>query len=92
MLEIIFLVKFHKSLAAIAKEKNRTVGWAGLGVILWITGEIAGAVLGAKNHANGMGLYGFALLGAVVGAVTAWVIVKSLTPIPTHPIPTARVV
>jgi len=92
MLEIIFLVKFCKSLAAVAREKNRPASWAALGVILWVAGEIGGAMLGASNRVMGMELYGCAVLGAVVGAIAAWVIVKTLKPIPLHPIPTARVV
>ena len=93
MLEIFFLAKFCKSLAATAREKNRPTSWAALGALLWIGGEITGAVIGVGNHANGMNLYGAALIGAVIGAVVAWMVVKNLSTIPNAaPLPTARVV
>lgn len=94
MLEILFLVWFCKKLASIAREKNRPGGWGAVGAIGWIGGEIGGAVLGASGgHAEGMDLYGYALMGAVVGAVTAWLIVRSLSVVPLDTgLPQARVV
>ncbi len=94
MLEIIFLVWFCKKLAAIAREKNRPGGWGAVGAIGWIGGEIGGAVLGAStSRAQGMDLYGYAIMGAVVGAVVAWVIVRSLSIVPLDTgLPQARVV
>jgi uncharacterized membrane protein YeaQ/YmgE (transglycosylase-associated protein family) len=93
MLEILFLIKFCKSLAATAREKNRPGGWGALGAVMWIGGEIAGAMVGASSHADGMGLYGYALVGAIIGAVIAYVIVKNLSTIPLDTgLPTARVV
>ncbi len=94
MLEILFLVWFCKKLAAIAREKNRPGSWGAVGAIGWIGGEIGGAVLGASSsNAQGMDLYGYAIMGAIVGAVSAWLIVRSLSVIPVDTgLPTARVV
>ena len=39
MLEIIFLVRFCKKLAEIARAKNRRSAWAAVGAIGWIGGE-----------------------------------------------------
>lgn len=93
MIEIIILVQFCKKLAAIAREKNRSSSWGAVGAVGWIGGEITGAVIGASGGAQSMNLYGFALLGAVVGALVAYLIVKSLKEIPVDPnFPTARVI
>ena len=94
MLEILFLVWFCKKLAAMARDKNRAGGWGSLGALLWIGGELGGAVVGAgASGAEGMGLYGYALLGAGLGALIAYVIVASLTPIPRDgDLPIARVI
>jgi uncharacterized membrane protein YeaQ/YmgE (transglycosylase-associated protein family) len=93
MIEIIILVQFCKKLAAIAREKNRSGSWGAVGAIGWIGGEITGAVIGASGGAESMNLYGYALLGAVIGAVIAYVIVKSLSEVPLDPnFPTARVI
>ena len=93
MLEIMFLVYFCKKLAAIARDKNRAGGWGALGAIGWITGEISGAIIGAKaGGVASMALYGYALLGAALGAVVAYVIVIRLVPIPLDTdLPQARV-
>lgn len=93
MIEIIILVQFCKKLAAIAREKNRSGSWGAVGAVGWIGGEITGAVIGASGGAESMNLYGFAILGAIIGAIIAYVIVKSLKEIPLDPnFPTARVV
>lgn len=93
MLEILFLVWFCKKLAATARDKNRPGSWGALGAVLWIAGEIGGAMLGASGGADGTGLYGYAILGAALGALIAYVIVASLTPLPRDgDLPVARVV
>lgn len=93
MLEIAFLVFFCKKLAGIARDKNRSGGWGALGVLLWIGGEVGGAVLSLSMGKDGMELYGYALLGAGLGAVLAFVIVKSLAPVPLDTgLPQARIV
>ena len=83
MLEILFLVWFCKKLASIAREKNRPGGWGAVGAVGWIGGEISGAVIGASStSAQGMDLYGYALMGAIVGALAAWIFVRSLSEVP----------
>lgn len=42
MIEILILVQFVRSLSRIAESKGRSKGWAGLGVLGWIGGEITG--------------------------------------------------
>ncbi len=91
MIEIIILVQFCKKLAAIAREKNRSGSWGAVGAAGWIGGEVTGALLGVTGGADGMNLYGFAILGAIVGSILAYVIVKSLKELPPNPdFPTAR--
>jgi len=77
MLEIILIVTLTKRLAAKADEKGRSKAWAGLLPLFWIGGEVIGFAIGAAMM-MGMGAYGLALLGAAVGAISAWVIVSSL--------------
>ncbi len=91
MLEIIFLVWFCKKLAGMAREKNRPGGWGALGAILWISGEIGGAVLAINSNAEGGGIYGYMIMGALLGAVIAYIIVVSLKPVPREgELPVAR--
>ena len=79
MIEILILVQFVRSLSRIAESKGRSKGWAGLGVLGWIGGEITGAIIGGLTS-EGMGsVYAIALLGAVVGSIVAYVIVKNLS-------------
>ena len=79
MLEIIILIQFVRSLSRIAKEKGRSSGWAALGVVCWIGGELMGGLIGGLLDL-GMGAYVLALVFAVVGAVVAYIVVKALPP------------
>ncbi len=79
MLEIIFLVRFVRHLSKLARSKGRSGGWGGLGVALWLGGEITGLIVGGLADA-GAGAYLVALLFAAVGATAAHFIVKSLRP------------
>jgi hypothetical protein len=79
MLEILFLVRFARHLAKLAKSKGRSGGWGGLGVGLWFLGEVAGLIVGTLADA-GAGAYLVALLFAAVGATVSYFIVKSLRP------------
>jgi uncharacterized membrane protein YeaQ/YmgE (transglycosylase-associated protein family) len=94
MLEILFLIWFCKKLASIARDKNRPGSWGAVGAIGWIGGEIGGAVLGAStSNAQGMDLYGYAIMGAIVGALAAWLIVRNLSEVPLDTgLPQARIV
>jgi hypothetical protein len=79
MLEIIILVLLTKKLKAIAVAKGRSGGWAALGPLCWIGGEILGAVLGMAFGMSELSLYGGALAGAAIGAAIAWVVVNGLS-------------
>lgn len=92
MLEILFLIWFTKHLAGVARNKHRSGGWGALGPIGWVGGEIGGAILGASNGSEGMGLYGWAILGGASGAVLAFATVSFLSTLPPPGFPTARVV
>jgi hypothetical protein len=77
MLEVLFLIKFTRHLAKMAKERGRSGGWGGLGVAFWLGGEIIGFIVGSVADA-GAGAYLVALLFAAFGAAAAYFIVKSL--------------
>jgi hypothetical protein len=79
MLEILFLVRFVRHLSKLAKSKGRSGGWSGLGVALWLGGEITGIIVGTLADA-GAGAYVIALIFAAIGATVAHFIVKSLRP------------
>jgi len=92
MLEILFLIWFCKKLSAMAREKNRPGSWGALGAVLWISGEVGGFLLAITGGAEEMAIYGYALLGALLGAVLAYVIVATRRPIPRDgDLPVARV-
>jgi hypothetical protein len=92
MIEIFVLIKLCQALGATARSKNRSGAWGALGAVLWVGGEVVLAVLGALGGADGLGLYGLALCGALLGASAAFVIVKMLPPIPSaNGLPRARV-
>ena len=93
MLEILFLIWFCKKLAAIARDKNRSGSWGALGALGWLGGEVGGFVFAFRTGFEGMGAYGYAIIGAIIGAVIAHVIVQALPKIPfDKDFPTARVV
>jgi hypothetical protein len=79
MLDIVIGILLCKRLAAMAREKGRSAGWAALGALFWFGGEVTGAVIGAiagDGELVGTVLGAFAM--ASVGAVIAYLIVKSL--------------
>ncbi|MSP63824.1 MAG: hypothetical protein EXR72_26455 [Myxococcales bacterium] len=78
MLEILFLIWFGRKLSTIAQSKGRSGGWAALGVLFWIGGEILGFVIGSLLNLDA-GAYLIAILIAVGCAVVAWVIVNQLS-------------
>jgi hypothetical protein len=93
MLEIIIIVLLSKKIAAMQKEKGRSAaGYIVLFVMLWVGGEIfgaiAGVVLAVILDPNGLDndnspfllcVGVLTLLGAVVGGTTGFMIAK-LTP------------
>lgn len=78
MLEVLFLSWFARSLAAKAKAKGRSGWWGGLGVLLWIGGEITGFVIGVATELGQGASYLLAIVMAALGAVIAYVTVSSL--------------
>ena len=86
MLEIILLIYLTRHIGEIIEEKGRKSGWYKvLTVVLWIGGEVFGAIVGAVvSELSGTGtflVYIFALVGAAIGAGLAFMIAKSLSPI-----------
>jgi hypothetical protein len=95
MLEILFLIWFCKKLASMARDKNRPGGWGALGALFWIGGEITGAVIGAKSstYAETSSIYIYAIMGALLGALAAYIIVSTLKPVPRDgDLPAARLI
>lgn len=86
MLEILLLWGLTKNIGKLVEEKGRKSGWYKfMTVILWFGGEIIGAVVGAlATSSEGSGqclIYAFALVGAAIGAGTAYFIANSLSPL-----------
>lgn len=93
MIEILVLVRFCRKLAEIARSKNRRGSWGAVGAVGWIGGETSGAILGATQSNAGASIYVFAILGAILGALIAYAIVKTRSELPLNrDFPTARVV
>lgn len=81
MLEILAIVWLCKRIGRIVREKGRSAGgFQFLAVVLWLGGEILGAIVGAMTG-NEPAIYVFALCGAVVGAIIANIIASSLSPL-----------
>lgn len=81
MIEIIIVWQLCKKVGEIVREKGRKAfGWQFLTVVLWLGGEIFGAIVGAvmSGGEEGAGLYFMALIGAATGGVTAYAIAKLL--------------
>jgi uncharacterized membrane protein YeaQ/YmgE (transglycosylase-associated protein family) len=82
MLEILVLIGLSKRIMAIAKSKGRSsAGWVVLLIVLWFAGEFTGGVIAAiatYPQEPLLEAYLFALVGAVVGAVVTFAIVKNL--------------
>ncbi|MEP6922886.1 MAG: hypothetical protein ABI954_00350 [Pyrinomonadaceae bacterium] len=88
MLEIILLIGLTKKIGNMLNAKGRKSGWFKLlTVVLWIGGELIGAVIGAViGEISDLGLvvaYPLALLGAAGGALTAYLIAKNVRPVET---------
>ncbi len=82
MIEILLLVALTKKIGRICEEKGRrTVGFKALTVLLWIGGEIFGAVIAAISGVEELGIYLFALIGAAVGAGLSVLIAINLKPV-----------
>lgn len=81
MLEIFMLVWLTRKLSRMAEERGQSRGWAALGPVFWIAGEILGFVIG---FAMGMDMAAvlLALACAAGGAGIAYAIVARLAPKP----------
>jgi hypothetical protein len=86
MIEILLLVALTRKIGRICEEKGRKAGgFKALTVLLWIGGEIFGAVIGViLLGAEDLGIYLFALIGAAVGAGISVLIANNLTPVQTE--------
>jgi hypothetical protein len=90
MCEIILLIVLGKQLGTIVRNKGHKAGWYQvLLVVLWFVGEFLGAFAAAiatgamarDGEPNMVFVYLSALFGAATGAVIAFAIAKSLTPV-----------
>lgn len=87
MLEIILLIALTRHVGETVKMKGRKSGWYKLmTVLLWIGGEVAGAIVGGVAAAvSGSGgmlfVYLFALVGAAIGAGAAILIARGVSPL-----------
>ncbi|HEY8209288.1 MAG TPA: hypothetical protein VIG99_17490 [Myxococcaceae bacterium] len=80
MLEILGIIAFARLLSRTAVEKGRSKGWAALGVLFWIGGEMMGFIVGGALGLETFALYGLALLMAGAGVLVAYLVVKALPP------------
>src|SRR3954469_6345272 len=81
MLEILLLISMCKSLGKMLRAKGRNAGlFQFMLVMMWLGGEIVGAIVGMVVLGGGGAVYLFALLGAAAGAIVTWIIAKNLKP------------
>ena len=86
MLEILALVFLCRKIKVIAYERKRKAGgFIALTIFLWFFGEVVGAFI-VRTVADGIIIYVSAILGAVIGAVVSYLIVKNF-PIGTYEVP-----
>jgi hypothetical protein len=90
MLEIILMVVFSKKIAAMVREKGRSpAGYVVMFILFWIAGEFLGAIVGAivslivnpQQEPSLMMIWPLGLLGAALGAGTAYLIASSVSPV-----------
>ncbi len=84
MLEILLLLALTRNIGAMVENKGYKAGrYKALAVILWFGGEILGFAVGAGvlDDDSTAGAYLFALMGAALGAFTAYQIARSLKPL-----------
>ncbi len=81
MLEIILIIWLSKKIGTIAVKKgHKPGGYKAVFVILWIIGEISGAIIVAIiTNDDGLMLYLGALLGAAGAAMISFTIVNGLS-------------
>ena len=93
MLEILILISLSRNVAAKARAKGRSPApFVIILLVLWIGGEVFAAIVAAVISTIVLGdaepnlllVYPAAILGAVVGAVVAFQIVKAIAPARTY--------
>ena len=78
MIEIIILLKLSRENGSVAKEKGYNKGkYIFLTILCWLTGEFIGAIIGGLLF-QGIIIYLFALVGAIIGAVIIDRYIKNL--------------
>lgn len=82
MIEIIVVIILTRNIGGICKSKNiKPLGYQLLTVFLWIFFEFLGAIIGAIFFPGQIGYaYLFGLMGAGLGALLVYSIVKNLKP------------
>lgn len=86
MLEILALWWLTKKIGEIGKQKgHESLAYQIIAVVLWLGGEIAGAVVGVllsafMDDSLGCLIYLFAIVGAVVGGAAAYFIATLISP------------
>lgn len=79
MLEIFLLIYLSRQIGDIAREKGHSVGlYKFLTVIFWIFFEVLGGVVGILVLGEGLGMYLFAIIGAIIGYGILYMIVNNL--------------
>lgn len=77
MLEILAIIYLGKNISRIAKEKGlKPGGYVALMVVLWFGLEVVGAFMGILVFGEGLAAYPLALVGAGLGALFGYLIVK----------------
>ena len=80
MIELLMMNQLIRAISRILQAKRRKPGWFQLlAVVLWIVGEIVGALIGIALEMEA-GAYLLALLGAGGGALASYVIAKRALP------------
>ena len=83
MLEIIVVIFMVRSIGKIVHEKGgKAWGYQLLLIVLWLLGELIGAIIGALvvGGDNILVMWIFALVGALAGAKIAFEMAKNATP------------
>lgn len=78
MLEIIAIIWLGRHLNSTAKIKGHSGLWGVLGPAMWIGFEFTGAFIAVCAGASDLGMYGMALVSALVGGGLSIAIVNAL--------------
>jgi hypothetical protein len=82
MIEILCIIWLCRAIGRSVRAKGRSAGgYQFLAVVLWLVGEVTGAIIGV-NLGLGAGAYLTTLMGAAAGALVAYMIASGVTPVP----------